>query len=94
MDTPTLHSRLYPVFLLVLGLGTLGPAAAAAPGQAGDFARGARLWAENCSRCHNLRDPREYRDDQWKPVVFHMRVRAGLTGQEARDILRFLQQSN
>lgn len=58
------------------------------------FAKGAKAWAENCSRCHNMRDPKELRDDQWKPVVSHMRVRAGLTGAQARDILQFLQGSN
>ena len=58
------------------------------------FARGARLWADNCGRCHNVRDPKELRDDQWKPVVTHMRIRAPLTGAEQRDILLFLQASN
>lgn len=58
------------------------------------FARGARAWAEQCARCHNMRDPRELRDDQWRAVVTHMRVRAGLTGEQARDILRFLTESN
>ncbi len=58
------------------------------------FARGARTWADNCARCHNMRDPKELRDDQWRVVVSHMRVRGGLTGQEARDVLAFLQGSN
>lgn len=58
------------------------------------FARGAKAWADNCARCHNMRDPKEFRDDQWRPIVAHMRVRAGLTGQESRDILLFLQGSN
>ena len=60
----------------------------------GDFTRGAQTWANNCSRCHNMRNAKELRDDQWVVVVSHMRVRAGLTGQEARDILKFLQASN
>ncbi len=58
------------------------------------FARGAQAWANSCARCHNMRDPKELRDDQWRGVVAHMRVRAGLTGKEARDILKFLQESN
>jgi len=58
------------------------------------FARGATSWADNCARCHNMRSPGELRDDQWRAVVAHMRVRAGLTGAEARDILAFLQGSN
>lgn len=58
------------------------------------FARGAQTWANTCSRCHNMRDPKELRDDQWRAAMAHMRVRAGLTGQEMRDVLAFLQQSN
>lgn len=60
----------------------------------GDFAKGAKSWANNCSRCHNMRDPQDLRDDQWITTMFHMRVRAGLTGQQTRDILTFLQDSN
>jgi len=60
----------------------------------GDMARGAKAWSDNCMRCHNLRDANELRDDQWITTVFHMRVRAGLTGQETRDILTFLQNGN
>lgn len=60
----------------------------------GDFQKGAKAWAENCVRCHNLRDPKDLRDDQWITTAFHMRVRAGLTGQKTRDILTFLQESN
>lgn len=60
----------------------------------GDFSRGAQLWVENCNRCHNYRDPKELRDDQWITTLFHMRVRAGLTGQETRDLITFMQESN
>ena len=58
------------------------------------IARGAKSWAENCARCHNPRDPKDFRDDQWKVIMTHMRIRAGLTGNEANDILTFLQSSN
>lgn len=60
----------------------------------GDLGKGAKAWAENCVRCHNVRDPRELRDDQWITTVYHMRIRAGLTGQEARDIVTFMQKTN
>ncbi len=66
----------------------------AAVSQEGDFSRGAQAWVANCGRCHNVRDPKEFRDDLWKPIVYHMRIRGGLTGQETRDILKFLQESN
>ncbi|VAW65628.1 hypothetical protein MNBD_GAMMA09-1259 [hydrothermal vent metagenome] len=60
----------------------------------GDAAKGAKTWSDNCNRCHNLRDPKQLRDDQWISTMFHMRVRAGLTGEDTRDILAFLQASN
>ena len=56
--------------------------------------RGARAWKENCGRCHNLRSPRELTDEEWDVSVMHMRVRANLSAQEARDISEFLKASN
>ncbi len=81
--------------LLVVGIWASSSAlgAEAFPAK-GDFAKGSAVWAENCSRCHNMRGPDELRDDQWISTVFHMRLRAGLTGQETRDVLTFLQSSN
>lgn len=60
----------------------------------GDAARGVTAWVNNCTRCHAPRDPKELRDEQWVTTTFHMRIRAGLTGQEVRDIIAFLQASN
>ncbi len=102
-----MKNRLFQVFaaaLVAISLGTgvlltQRPAVAAdTPAAAGadpmQFGRGAQIWANTCARCHNMRDPKELRDDQWRVAVAHMRVRAGLTGQEARDVLVFLQGSN
>jgi len=85
-----------PLLLTAMLALSFGPAAARAEGAppVGDPARGAKAWAENCSRCHNMRDPKEFRDDQWRPIVYHMRLRGGLTGQDTRDILAYLQAAN
>jgi cytochrome c1 len=56
--------------------------------------RGAKLWAENCNRCHNIRDPKEIRDYEWELSVTHMRVISGIPGDMARDIMAFLKASN
>jgi cytochrome c553 len=56
--------------------------------------RGATEWANNCARCHNVRRTSEFTDAQWRPVMSHMRIQAGLTGSEARDILAYLQAIN
>lgn len=90
------NRKLAKVLVLTAGLGFMVTAQANGQGDAkeGDFLRGAKAWADNCTRCHNVRDPKELRDDQWITTVHHMRVRGGLTGQQTRDIIKFLQESN
>ena len=79
----------------LLGSGGLANVAQAADyPEPGNFSHGSKVWAENCGRCHNIRGPKELRDDQWISTSFHMRLRAGLTGQETRDLITFLQGSN
>ena len=78
----------------VVGLFPGSARAADTDKSAGNLARGVQAWTDNCARCHNMRDPKEFRDDQWRVTATHMRVRAGLTGQETRDILTFLQVGN
>jgi hypothetical protein len=51
------------------------------------------LWAQSCSRCHNVRDPGYYSPGQWTLVMQHMRVRGYLTGEETRRIAAFLKDS-
>ena len=58
------------------------------------IARGAKAWAENCNRCHNMRAISELSPAEWKVSVMHMRVRAGLPGRMTRDILAFLTSSS
>jgi len=59
-----------------------------------DIAKGAALWANNCTRCHNARSPMERNDRGWVTVVNHMRARANLTKSEARAIAAYLQAVN
>jgi mono/diheme cytochrome c family protein len=86
-------SLCYPAFIGILSLWSSISVAENFP-KAGDFQQGLKIWAENCGRCHNMRGPKDMRNDQWITTMFHMRVRAGLTGQETRDVLTFLQASN
>ena len=58
------------------------------------LARGAKAWAENCARCHNLRSPSDLDDEEWHVSVIHMRIRANLPKATADDIMAFLHASN
>ena len=51
---------------------------------------GSALWAANCNRCHNAAPPTAFSPPEWDMIVHHMRLRANLTGQEARAIADFL----
>lgn len=82
---------LVAMVLLVAGCSTTRtPAVAtAAPAESG-----ARLWAQNCVRCHNIRSPRSYSDAQWDVAMLHMRVRANLTAAEHKAIVAFLKSAH
>jgi hypothetical protein len=54
---------------------------------------GVQLWSENCARCHNMRPPEEFSGAQWEAIVHEMRLRANLSGEEQREIVKFLQAS-
>ena len=79
---------------------TSAPATATAPAAKSTFTLfggkttaemgGAELWAQTCSRCHNLRSPSSFGPAQWEVAVYDMRVRANLTGEQQRKILEFL----
>ena len=58
-----------------------------------DIAKGAEVWADVCMRCHNLRQPADLSSRAWKYSMNHMRIRAGLTGEETQDIFAFIVQS-
>jgi mono/diheme cytochrome c family protein len=55
---------------------------------------GGELYAQNCGRCHEPRPPLERTDKEWRTLILHMRVRANLTGEDARRIVQFMQKMN
>lgn len=85
---------LMPILVLSSGLSATPVMAEDGTNTTQQRIRGAKAWAENCARCHNLRSPSELSDEEWKTSVTHMRVRAHLPKDMADDIVVFLQSSN
>jgi len=54
------------------------------------IAKGARLYSENCGRCHNPRPASDYSKKEWSVVMPHMREKAHMTGQESLAVEAFL----
>jgi cytochrome c5 len=55
---------------------------------------GAELYSIHCNRCHAERYPTERTAAQWKTVMLHMQVRAGIPGQQSKLILQYLQENS
>ncbi len=55
---------------------------------------GAELYSIHCNRCHPERYPTERTAAQWKTILMHMRVRANLPAEQARTILKYLQDNS
>jgi cytochrome c5 len=53
-----------------------------------DAAHGKRVFQQNCSRCHNA--PQSFPPQISGTIVRHMRVRASLSANDERALLRFL----
>ncbi len=55
---------------------------------------GAELYAIHCNRCHPERYPTEFTAAQWKTIMIEMRVRANLPAEQAKAILKYLQEDS
>lgn len=53
---------------------------------------GQELYAIHCSRCHSERYPTEFTPAHWRTIMTHMRVRANLPAEQAREVLKYLEQ--
>ncbi len=76
--------------IAVLSIGLASLSVHAGDENTGDPSRGVRIWGEQCGRCHNMRTPQEFGIDEWHTITAHMRIRAGLTGQQIRDINAYI----
>ena len=55
---------------------------------------GEDLYAINCNRCHAERYPREWTPQEWRTLILHMRVRANIPADQAREILKYMQEQS
>jgi mono/diheme cytochrome c family protein len=55
---------------------------------------GQDLYSINCGRCHPERYPTERTAAQWQTIMLHMQVRANLPPDQAKAILKYLQEDS
>ena len=75
------------------GLSIAAPSAILAQDQA-VFGRGAKVYSDNCARCHQAPSPSFKTDREWRTITLHMRVFANLSHSETDAVLAFLTSGN
>jgi mono/diheme cytochrome c family protein len=89
------HAGVIAVFAAVLVISASAIIAYAKDGDAKPVKKkltGQELYAINCNRCHSERYATERTAAQWKTIMLHMRVRANLPADQAKAILKYLQE--
>ncbi len=66
----------------------------AVPKKAQKKLSGPELYEIHCNRCHPERYAPERTDAQWQTILLHMRTRANLPADQARSILKYLQEDS
>ena len=59
-----------------------------------EIAFGAKVYAENCNRCHETPDPASRDGKTWRALSVHMRIFADLSRSEQQQVRAFLQSQN
>jgi hypothetical protein len=57
-------------------------------------ALGARVFAENCGRCHEAPDPASRDGREWRAISMHMRIFSDISKVDQRNVLLFLRTFN
>lgn len=52
--------------------------------------KGAKVYSENCGRCHNARPAEEFSKKEWSVIIPHMRAKGHMTGKESLAVEAFL----
>lgn len=58
------------------------------------IAEGKMLYENNCAKCHRLFGPKEFTNDQWKPLVLSMQKNTPLKDFEIAKVLTYVTSEN
>jgi cytochrome c5 len=49
---------------------------------------GGKVYAQDCARCHSLKEPSNYTMEQWDPILKSMYKKAKLTDENEKTLIR------
>jgi cytochrome c len=80
----------FPMTTLSLSLALVACGSLQAEDSMQSAAMGAKVFAENCNRCHEAPDPASRDGRTWTGISLHMRVFADLSQEDQHRVLAFL----
>ena len=54
------------------------------------LAEGKTLFENNCAKCHNLYNPKDFSSEQWQPILIRMQKEAGLDYTQIASISNYI----
>ena len=55
-----------------------------------EVVQGKILYENNCAKCHDLYNPRDFNAEQWKPIMLKMQQEAKISDEERDKIYAYL----
>ena len=55
-----------------------------------ELAEGRTLFVNNCAKCHDLYDAKDFNAEQWKPIMLSMQIKAKISDEEREKIYAYL----
>lgn len=55
-----------------------------------ELAEGKSLYENNCAKCHNLYDAKDFSAEEWKPIVARMQKKAHLEDLQGQKIYNYV----
>lgn len=49
---------------------------------------GSKIYAQDCTRCHALKEPANYTIEQWEPILTRMYIKANITDEGEKTLIR------
>ncbi|MEP6615146.1 MAG: hypothetical protein ABJA57_01140 [Ginsengibacter sp.] len=70
------------------GTDTLAMASMRVPGITAErLAEGRKIYMQDCTRCHSMKEPSNYTPQQWEPILVKMFVNAKLTDEHEKALI-------
>ena len=85
---PVPPSNMTPVTTVTVADPELAKAIVKVPGMTAErLAEGNKIYIQDCTRCHGMKEPSNFTSAQWEPILLRMFVKAKLTDEHEKAII-------